>query len=147
MTLSVQITQPPLETSGLTKCFFVVKIRHRYHWKQNNCKRPTYYTMITLFDKNRKYYNQNNKIFHLFSHMVLQAAPLIGTTKPSNSAPGASDRHAQLLKVGNFEIIWNLNEILVRVMRYNPGNICWSSRRLEDVFKVCLEDIFNTSSA
>ena len=29
----------------------------------------------------------------------------------------------------------------------NPANICWSSRRLEDVFKTCLEDIFNTSSA
>ena len=29
----------------------------------------------------------------------------------------------------------------------NPANICWSSRRLEDVFKTCLEDVFNTSSA
>ena len=28
-----------------------------------------------------------------------------------------------------------------------PANICWSSRRLEDVFKTCLEDVFNTSSA
>ena len=27
------------------------------------------------------------------------------------------------------------------------ANICWSSRRLEDVFKTCLEDVFNTSSA
>ena len=29
----------------------------------------------------------------------------------------------------------------------NPANICWSSRRLEDVFKTYLEDVFNTSSA
>ena len=28
-----------------------------------------------------------------------------------------------------------------------PTNICWSSRRLEDVLKTCLEDVFNTSSA
>ena len=28
-----------------------------------------------------------------------------------------------------------------------PANICWSSRRLQDVFKTCLEDVFNTSSA
>ena len=28
-----------------------------------------------------------------------------------------------------------------------PANICWSSRRHEDVFKICLEDVFNTSSA
>ena len=28
-----------------------------------------------------------------------------------------------------------------------PANICWSSRRLEDVLKTCLEDVFNTSSA
>ena len=27
-----------------------------------------------------------------------------------------------------------------------PGNISWSSRCLEDVFKTCFEDIFNTSS-
>ena len=29
----------------------------------------------------------------------------------------------------------------------DPANICWSLRRLEDTFKACLEDIFNTSSA
>ena len=29
----------------------------------------------------------------------------------------------------------------------NPANICWSWRRLEDVSKTCLEDVFNTSSA
>ena len=28
-----------------------------------------------------------------------------------------------------------------------PANICWSSRHLQDVFKTCLEDVFNTSSA
>ena len=28
-----------------------------------------------------------------------------------------------------------------------PANICWSSRRLEDVFKTCLKDVFSTSSA
>ena len=28
-----------------------------------------------------------------------------------------------------------------------PANICWSWRRLEDVLKTCLEDVFNTSSA
>ena len=63
-------------------------------------------TMITLFDRNRKYYNQNNKILYLVSHMALQAAPLIGTMEPSNLFPGSSDnRHVQLLTVGNFEII------------------------------------------
>ena len=29
----------------------------------------------------------------------------------------------------------------------NPTNICWSSRRLQDVFKTYLEDVFTTSSA
>ena len=29
----------------------------------------------------------------------------------------------------------------------DPTNICWSLRRLEDTFKTCLEDAFNTSSA
>ena len=28
-----------------------------------------------------------------------------------------------------------------------PANICWSWRRLEAVFKTCLKDVFNTSSA
>ena len=79
--------------------FFVVDILHRYHWKQNNCKRPTYYTAITLFDQNRKHYNQNTKILHIVSHIVLQAALLIITTGPSNYVT-----HAQLLTVGNFEI-------------------------------------------
>ena len=75
--------------------------------------------MITQFDQNRKYYNQNNEILYLFSHMVLQASPLIGTTEPPNFVPGISDRHAQLLTVKNFEIIWNLKQILVRITRYN----------------------------
>ena len=37
--------------------------------------------------------------------MTLQAAPLIGTIKPSNSVPGRSDSAAQILTVENFEII------------------------------------------
>ena len=61
--------------------------------------------MITLFDQNRKYYNQNNKILHLDSHMATQVAVLIGTVKPSNFVPGSSDRHVPLLTVGNFKII------------------------------------------
>ena len=76
-----------------------------YHWKQSNCKSPTYYTLTTLFNQNRKYYYHNNTIIHLASHMAFQAAPVIGKTEPSNSVSGSSDRHAQLLAVGNFEII------------------------------------------
>ena len=59
--------------------------------------------MITLFNQNRKYYNQNNKILHFVSHMALQAARLIDTTDSSNSVPASSDRHAQLLTAGT----WN----------------------------------------
>ena len=75
--------------------------------------------MVTLFDQNRKYYNQNNTVLHLVSDMALQTAPLISTTEPSHSIPESFDRHAQLLTAGNFEIIWNLDSILVRVMRFN----------------------------
>ena len=50
--------------------------------------------------------------------MALQAALLNGTTEHPNYVPGSSDRHAQLLKAGNFEIIWNLNEALLRIMHY-----------------------------
>ena len=93
--------------------------------------------MITLFNQTRKYYNQHNKILGLASHMALHAAPLIsttnvtrkgtflsvscdyGTTEPANSVPASSDRHAQLLTAGNFEIICNLDKILVHVMCYN----------------------------
>ena len=75
-----------------------------YHRKQN-CKKPTYYTATSLFDQNRKYYNQNSKNLNLLLHMILQAAPVIGTTEPLNSVPGSSDRHAQLLTVLNVEII------------------------------------------
>ena len=76
-----------------------------YHWKQSNCKRPTYSTMITLFDQNRKYDNQNNKILHLVSHIELQATSLIGVTEHSSSVPGSCDGHELLLTEGNFEII------------------------------------------
>ena len=49
--------------------------------------KPPYYTIITLFNQKRKH-NQNNKISRLISHMaLLQAAPLVGTTKPSSSVP------------------------------------------------------------
>ena len=72
--------------------------------------------MISLFDQNRKYYNHNNKTLHLVSHIALQATSLISTMEPSSSFPGGSDRHALLLR--DFEIILNLDKILVRVMRY-----------------------------
>ena len=74
--------------------------------------------MISLLDENRKCYNHNNKTLHLVSHIALQATSLISTTEPSSSVPGGSDRHALLLTEGNFEIILNLDKILVRVMRY-----------------------------
>ena len=61
--------------------------------------------MIPLFDQKRKYYNQNNKILQLVSHMALQTVPLIGTMETLNSVPASSDKLAQLLTTGNFEII------------------------------------------
>ena len=64
--------------------------------------------MITLFDQNRKYYNQNNKILYLVSHIALQSTSMIGATESSTSVLGSSDRHALLLTEGNFEIILNL---------------------------------------
>ena len=64
--------------------------------------------MITFFDQNRKYYNQNNKILHLVSHIALQSTSLIDTTEPSSFVPGRSDRHALLLTEGNFEMILNI---------------------------------------
>ena len=66
-----------------------------------------------------KYCNQNNRILNLDSRIALQAASLIGTTEPSNSIPGSSDRHALVSTEGKFKIIWNLSKVLVRVMRYN----------------------------
>ena len=106
-----------LKFSGVTKYFFRCKTSYigtigntttskgllLYH---NNSIRP-----------NRIYYSQDNKILYFFPHVALQTAPVISTTEPSSSVSGSSDRHAQLLTVGNFEIIWNLNEDLVRIMR------------------------------
>ena len=34
---------------------------------------------------------------------------------------------------------WKLTKAILSA---NPANIFWSSRRLEDVFKTCLEDVF-----
>ena len=61
--------------------------------------------MITLFNQNKNYYNQNNKILHLVSHMALQGAVLSGTRELLNSVSRSSDRRVQLLTVGNFEKI------------------------------------------
>ena len=80
--------------------------------------------MITLFEQNRKYYNQNNKILHLVSHIALQATSMIGTTEPSSSVPGSSDRHALLLTEGNFEKILNLDKILANVKCYCVKSVC-----------------------
>ena len=114
MTFSDQPTHLPLKTSGVTKYFFCCKTSYKGTFGNSNCKRPTNYIMITLFKQARKYYNQNNKILHLASHMALQAAPLIctiivtgnrkflsvscdySTTEPSNSLPESSDRYEQL---------------------------------------------------
>ena len=51
---------------------------------------------------------------------------------------------------GTVHILQTVGERPIKVnicWSLNPANICWSSRRLEDVFKTCLEDVFNTSSA
>ena len=71
--------------------------------------------MIPLFDQKRKYYNQNNKILQLVSHMALQTVPLIGTMETLNSVPASSDKLAQLLTTGNFEIIWNALCVIISV--------------------------------
>ena len=125
MTFSVQPVHPPLKTSGVAKYFFCCKTSYIGTIGNRNCKRPTYYAMITLFDQNRKYGNQNNKILHIVSHMALQAAPVIRTTEPSNSVPGSFDRHAQHLTADNFEIIWNLDKVLMHIMRYNICDCTW----------------------
>ena len=51
-------------------------------------------------------------------------------------------RHT-LIKFQKFVIISFQRNLWTTV----PANICWSWRRLEDVFKTCLEEVFNTSSA
>ena len=72
--------------------------------------------MMTLFRQHRKYYNRNNTIFNLVLHMALpQVALLVGTTKPLSYVPGSSAGYAQPLTADNFEIISNLEKILVRV--------------------------------
>ena len=58
-----------------------------------------------IYIKKNISYNPNNKILHLVSQMALQTIPLIGTTETLNSVLGSSNEHAQLLTVGNFEII------------------------------------------
>ena len=55
------LTQPWKHQLWPNIFFWLKNILHWYHRKQNNCKRPTCYTMITLFDQERKYYNQNKK--------------------------------------------------------------------------------------
>ena len=53
--------------------------------------------MTTIFNQNKEFYNQYNKILHPVSHLGLKAAPLIVKTEPSDFVPGSSDTHAQLL--------------------------------------------------
>ena len=105
MRILVRTTHPPLKTSGVNKYFFCCKTSYIGIIENNNCKKPTHFTMIPFFDQSRKYYNQNNKFLHLVSQIALQAAPLIGTMEPPNSVPGSSDRRAQFLIAGNFKII------------------------------------------
>ena len=47
----------------------------------------------------------------------------------------------------SFELIINIFEWRKDESSLSPANICWYWRRLQDVFKTCLEDVFNTSSA
>ena len=101
--------------------FLLQNILHRYHGKQSNCKRPSYYTMINLFTKIE---NTTLKIqefsFHnnlCVSHMALQTASL------NNEAFKFCSRMfwpvCASLTVGNFELIWNMAKILVRILHYN----------------------------
>ena len=57
---------------------------------------------MNLFNQKNMYCNQNDKIFHLASCTSLQPSILISMSEPSNSVPGSSDRHTQLLTAGNF---------------------------------------------
>ena len=78
---------------------------------------------------------------------------------PRSNKYSLSKRKAILSQAAGyfFRILCRMNIYFKRVIIYQtgitmnisktPANICWSSRRLEDVFKACLEDVFNTSSA
>ena len=46
---------------------------------------------------------------------LAQASPFISATEPSSSVAESFDEYAQTLTAGNFEIISNLEKILVRV--------------------------------
>ena len=68
--------------------FLSWNILHRYYWKQSNCKKPAYYTMITLFGQNR-ILTIKITICQLVSPISIQAAPLNSMAEPSNFAPGS----------------------------------------------------------
>ena len=62
---------------------------------------------------------------------------------PSGSAPACIYVTPKMYKFFPSESFPKLRPIIssIGAFNHNPANICWSSRRLEDVFKTCLEDI------
>ena len=97
--------------------FLWQNILHRYHRKQSNCKRPSYYTMINLFTKIENTTLKIAKPFTWVLHMALQTASLNNEAFEFCSRMFSSA--CASLTVGNFELLWNMAKILVRILHYN----------------------------
>ena len=97
----------PWKRQVWSNIFFGSKTIYKGTNRNSNCKRLTYYTMMTLFDQNRKWHNPSPRF--------TDGTPSCST----DHVPGSFDRHVQLLTTGNFPVNWNLDKTLVRVMRFN----------------------------
>ena len=72
VTLNFKMTTPPLKASGVTSYFFCCKVSYIDNGKQDNWKRPTYYTMA-LYSTKIENIAIKIKSFTFISQMTLQA--------------------------------------------------------------------------
>ena len=101
----------------------------------------------TMIAAKRKLAMENSFFFNGNAVETCKSNPYVGSLisnnkqfkfKNSELCESASRAIRTVLRKMNNIFKWKCN---------NPANICRSSRRLENVFKTCLEDVFNTPSA
>ena len=117
----VQPTHAPQKTSRVTKYIFCCKRSYKgKHRKKNNWKglSNTPWWLYSTKTKNVTIkMTKSFTVFHTWHSKLLYW--LLWWSCQNLFQEGVIDRHAQLVTVGNFEIIWNMDKILMRVRHCN----------------------------
>ena len=124
---------------------FVVSAKKILCCKWENVRKPTCPRNLSRFSETylSNFSNQHFSIFPIkFTERCFCKNGLKRFFKMITSILTLPLNPSESRSCNSLNILWKWPPIFLRSI--HSANICWSSSRLEDVFKTCLEDVFKT---